>query len=88
MTYTHGIRELKGEPAVSAAEQIERARRVREEGSETLLGRRGTPGHVLLSISRQETAPSRRSASSAVDAWWTSRARRTTLPGSPNPLAA
>jgi hypothetical protein len=27
MTYTHVIRELKGEPRVSAEEQIERARR-------------------------------------------------------------
>ena len=36
MTYTHVIRELKGEPAVSAAEQIERARRVLKEGTETL----------------------------------------------------
>ena len=33
-------------------------------------------------------APSRRSASSPVDVWWTSRAQRTTAPGSPNPLAA
>ena len=36
MTYTHVIRELKGEPAVSAAEQIERARRVLKEGTEAL----------------------------------------------------
>lgn len=33
---THVIRELKGEPAVSAVEQIECARRVLEEGREAL----------------------------------------------------
>lgn len=36
MTYTHVIRELKGEPAVSAEEQIERARGVLGEEREAL----------------------------------------------------
>ena len=36
MTYTHVIRELKGEPAVSAVEQIEQARRALEEERDAL----------------------------------------------------
>jgi integrase len=36
MTYRHVIRELKGEPAVSAVEQIEQARRALEEEREAL----------------------------------------------------
>ena len=36
MTYTHVIRELKGEPAVSAVEQIEHARRVLEDERQAL----------------------------------------------------
>jgi hypothetical protein len=43
MTYTHVIRELKGEPRVSAEEQIEQARRDRRGPRWTLTRLRRPP---------------------------------------------